>query len=113
MVSRRKASNTRKAIVEPLGLAWPRGAISLSHIALAFPPDDPLYGRHTPEKPNRVFLGQLEIQGERGLLKVPADWLLRMRHNPFYSYLEGRMLDWVNSANPAFASSGSGKYTRD
>ena len=33
---------------EPLNLSWPRGMISLSHVALPFPPDDPLYGQRPP-----------------------------------------------------------------
>ncbi|NGP53173.1 alpha/beta fold hydrolase [Thioalkalivibrio sp. XN8] len=82
---------------EPLGLAWPAGVISLSHVALPFPPDDPLYGQRPPESEDLLFLGQMAIQGERGLLLFPADWLLRLRHNPFYPYLEARALDWISA----------------
>ncbi len=28
----------------------------------------------------------------------PADWLLRLRHNPFYDFLEARVFEWVDSA---------------
>jgi alpha-beta hydrolase superfamily lysophospholipase len=84
---------------EPLAVAWPADAISLSHVDLPFPPDDPLYGRYAPEVPGQVFLGQLAIRGERGVLKLPAQWLLRLRHNPFYDYQEQRVLDWVDRAN--------------
>jgi tricorn protease-like protein len=78
-----------------LGLEWPRGVVSLSHVALPFPPDDPLYGQFSPVKQDHIFLGDMAVKGERGLLKVPEEWLLRMRYNPFYSYLEERILDWV------------------
>jgi alpha-beta hydrolase superfamily lysophospholipase len=81
-----------------LQLSWPRGVVSLSHIALPFPPDDPLYGRFAPLEDNQIFLGDLALKGERGLLKIPEEWLLRMRYNPFYSYLEERVLDWVDRA---------------
>jgi hypothetical protein len=37
----------------------------------------------------------MEILGERGLMKISSDWLLRLRHNPFYDYLERRVLEWV------------------
>ena len=80
---------------EPLALTWPRGVISLSHVALPFPPDDPLYGQRPPGNDDALFLGEMAIQGERGLLKIPADWLLRLRYNPFYDYLEQQVLDWV------------------
>ncbi len=79
---------------EPLDEPWPRGVFSLSHVALPFPPDDPLYGRERPDKPV-LFLGQQALQGERGLLRISGDYLLRLRHNPFYAYLEQRVLDWV------------------
>jgi hypothetical protein len=38
---------------------------------------------------------QQALQGERGVLRIPGDFLLRLRHNPFYDYLERRVLDWV------------------
>jgi alpha-beta hydrolase superfamily lysophospholipase len=86
VVARYKAPfSQEKSRAKPLGLAWPRGVVSLSHVALAFPPDDPLYGRGPPEEYDRVFLGDLAIRGERGLVRIPADWLLRQRYNPFYS----------------------------
>ncbi len=46
-----------------------------------------------------LFLGQMSIQGERDLLKLSSDWLLRLRHNPFYAFLETQALAWMNSAN--------------
>ena len=79
---------------EPLGLSWPPGVISLSHVALPFPPDDPLYGRRPPENEGVLFLGEMALRGERGLLELPTDWLLRMRYNPFYELIEERVLDW-------------------
>ena len=98
LVSRRKEPFSTAASTEPLNFAWTRGMISLSHIALPFPPDDPLYGLPLPEKSDTIFLGQMAIQGERGLLKFPADWLLRLRHNPFYDFLENRALKWLDNA---------------
>ena len=37
----------------------------------------------------------LQVQGELGVLRVPSDWLLRLRHNPFYEFLSERTVDWV------------------
>lgn len=88
------ASNTRE-----LESSWPAGVISLSHVALPIAPDDPVYGQRPPNKEEFVFLGQLGIQGERGLLTIPADWMFRLRYNPFYDYLEKRTLDWVDRSN--------------
>jgi len=80
---------------EPLGMSWPASVLSLSHVALPFPPDDPLYGQHPPDDAQIIFLGQLAIQGERGLFALSPDWLLRLRHNPFYAYLEVRAIAWA------------------
>ncbi len=96
VVSRYKAPFSAETSTEPLSLAWPRGVISLSHVALPFPPDDPLYGRRQSENEATLHLGQMDFQGERGLLKFSADWLLRLRHNPFYEFLETKVLEWVD-----------------
>ena len=80
----------------PLDAPWPDEVIALSHIALPFPPDDPLYGRYPPADPSQVFLGQLAIRGETGVLKLPGNWLLRQRHNPFFDYQQQRILEWFD-----------------
>ncbi len=106
VVARRKAPYTGEtSAIENLGLAWPRGVVSLSHVALPFPPDDPLYGQRPPKDGDLVFLGDLAIKGEQGLLKIPGEWLLRLRYNPFYSYLQTRVLQWLNDA-PAPSAEG-------
>jgi len=87
-----------KSEIEQLDLDWPRGVVSLSHVALPFPPDDPLYGQQPPEDDDHVFLGDLAIKGERGLLKIPGEWLLRQRYNPFYTYMQTRVLEWLDDA---------------
>ena len=83
---------------QALDLSWPRGVVSLSHVALPFPPDDPLYGQRPPESGERVFLGDLAIKGERGVLRIPEDFLLRLRYNPFHSYMETRIQRWLDEA---------------
>ena len=98
---------------ERLKLDWPRGVISLSHVALPIPPDDPLYGRRPPENDDFLFLGEMALQGERGLLRLPTDWLLRLRYNPFYYYLETRAVKWmddveVQTTGPSLWSYGGG-----
>lgn len=91
----------------PLDLNWPEGVISLSHVALPFEPDDPIYGQRPPENDDMLFLGQMAIQGERGLLNFPADWLLRLRHNPFYAFLQQRSLEWIDAANGRAKTTGT------
>ena len=84
--------------LDTLSMAWPPGVISLSHVALPIPPDDPLYGQRPPDNQDVLFLGQMAIQGERGMLLLSSDWLLRLRHNPFYAYLDARALEWIDRA---------------
>lgn len=76
---------------EPTGLAWPPGIFSLSHVALPFPPDDPLYGARRPPGDDGVFLGWPEVRGERGVLVLDPGTFLRLRHNPFFPYVEARL----------------------
>ena len=56
----------------------------------------------------RPLPGADAIQGERGLLLFPSDWLLRLRHKPFYGYLEARVLEWLDRADRRAASPDSG-----
>jgi len=84
--------------VEPLGTAWPPSVLSLSHVALPIPPDDPLYGERPPGNEDLLFLGQMAVLGERGMFLLSSDWLLRIRHNPFYAYLETAILEWTDKA---------------
>ncbi|MBE7445425.1 MAG: alpha/beta fold hydrolase [Planctomycetia bacterium] len=79
---------------EPLNLEWPRGIYSLSHVAVPFSPDDPLYGDREDLKKKGVFvLGMVEPRGEKGVLQVPIDQLMRLRYNPFFSYMERRIVE--------------------
>jgi hypothetical protein len=90
-------------IITPLDLAWPPGFYSLSHVALPFPPDDPIYG--SIPGANRgwgIQLGALEPRGERGLLTLPAGQFNRLRSNPFFAYIEGRLTE-IASPDPAAA----------
>jgi alpha-beta hydrolase superfamily lysophospholipase len=80
--------------VTPLQLAWPPGFYSLSHVAIPFPPDDPIYG-YLPPSEGRfgIQLGRLEPRGERGLLTLPAGQFDRLRSNPFFPYIERRLVE--------------------
>lgn len=82
----------------PLGLSWPRGVFSLSHVALPFSADDPIYGLGGDDgDPRALRLGAVELRGERGLLEVPMDLLMRLRYNPFFPYMEKRVAEWIEA----------------
>lgn len=81
--------------VRELGLEWPKGIYSLSHVALPFAPGDPVYGGETSEPSPGVALGGLAWRGEKGVLKISPTAMLRLRWNPFYSYLEQSTLEFL------------------
>jgi alpha-beta hydrolase superfamily lysophospholipase len=82
--------------VRPLGLAWPRDVYSLSHVAIPFPLTDPVYGREeSGAVPGMIRIGLLSPRGERSVLTVPSETLMRLTCNPFFSYLNARTLAWL------------------
>jgi alpha-beta hydrolase superfamily lysophospholipase len=94
--------------VRPLGLAWPREVFSLSHLALAVPVEDALYGlAPDPVEDFGVNLGTLALRGERGVLVSDLDSLLRLTSNPFYPYLRDRVVEAIRALDPAFGTQGA------
>ena len=91
-----KAPNSGSTKSTPIGLHWPHGVYSFSHVAIPFPIDDPLYGQHDSKTYTQgMNLGAFELHGERGVLSVSMDQLMRLRYNPFFSYIEQRIVDIV------------------
>ncbi|MHC4956486.1 MAG: alpha/beta hydrolase [Planctomycetota bacterium] len=84
----------------PLGIDWPIDLFSVSHIALPFPPTDPLYGNGSGNESPGVHIGQAAMRGERGVLAVSASDMLRIRWNPFHPYVERRMLEFTGLGEP-------------
>jgi len=76
-----------------INLSWPADVFSLGHIALPFPVEDPLYGANQQKSDPGLQLGNFAIRGEKGMLQVPASAMLRIHWNPFYPYLEQRVLN--------------------
>ncbi len=72
-------------------MKWPAGVFSLSHVALPFSPEDPVYGAAPPLQKKIIYLGRPELHGERGVLAVSPASLMRLRHNPFFDYLQARI----------------------
>jgi len=84
---------SRDLQVRTLGLRWPDDVLSLGHIAVPMPFDDPLYGLAPHEDVDRRLftLGGPAPRGESGALTVPLGSLARLRSNPFFSVIVGRL----------------------
>ena len=46
-----------------------------------------------------IRLGILAPRGERAVLTVPIDTLMRISYNPFFTYIEARTRGWVDQLN--------------
>ena len=96
-----RPGGAREADLEALDLQWPRGVFSLSHVAVPFPVDDPIYGLEPdPDNLFGVQLGTLEPRGERGLLAVSPGAFTRLRCNPFHDYVERRLREAAGGGAP-------------
>ena len=92
VVARTLKTSSNTEVLEPLDLEWPFNVYSLSHVALPFPPNDSIYGNGQGATDTSGFsIGTLEPRGEKGLLRIPAGQLLRLRHNPFFEYMRRRI----------------------
>jgi len=103
-VERSIAPGTLDEVTRPLALTYPSEIFSLSHVAVPFPMDDPLYGlRPDPNGAEQfgVSLGTIAARGERGALVVSADFLFRIASNPFYPYMIERIAEGIASPAPA------------
>jgi hypothetical protein len=86
--------------LQHLGLQWPQQVYSLAHVAIPFPPTDPVYGVVADARDSaHIAIGMLHPRGERGVLNVPPSLMLRLRHNPFFSYIEKRIGEKVSGGH--------------
>ena len=91
------AGSARRA----LALMWPPQVFSLTHVAIPFPADDPLYGIEGPTGTEGLLpIGRLSPRGERAVLTVGTDTLMRLSSNPFFPYVAERIRDWVGDQRP-------------
>lgn len=77
-------------------LRWPPDVVSLSHVALPFRPDDPVYGVLPGSGAHGLpSLGALALRGEEGALQFPLGSLARLRSNPFWPLVERQLQQLV------------------
>ncbi len=67
---------------------WPESVYAISHISVPLSPADAVYGKDS-------LIGGLNVKGERGVLGTSIN-LERLRYNPFFPYMEEKVLDFVS-----------------
>ena len=87
MVHRLATDGTRTS--RETGLAWPSDLVSLSHVALPFAQDDPVYG-FIPGSGHAGIpsIGSWLLRGESGAITLSLGSLTRLRSNPFWALIE-------------------------
>ncbi|MCP4512808.1 MAG: hypothetical protein GY903_18750 [Fuerstiella sp.] len=91
-----KSYSQGKVTEQETDLYWPNNVVSLSHIAVPIPPDDPIYGTQQNES-NRPSLGSLSVRAEPSALLISDSMFVRCRNNPFYHFMEDRVVDWLSN----------------
>jgi len=99
VVQHTKAPHSPEFDISPLGIAWPPDIYSLSHVAVPFSHDDPVYGAAKVSSGvyNGIPIGSIQPRGETQYLTVPLSQLIRLRYNPFFSYIEGRINEEIDN----------------
>ncbi|HQR69667.1 MAG TPA: alpha/beta fold hydrolase [Burkholderiaceae bacterium] len=79
-------------------LTWPRDLVSLGHVALPFPPDDPVYGfRPGSGRDGIPSIGSWLLRGESGATTISLGALTRLRSNPFWSLITQQIGEQVDA----------------
>jgi alpha-beta hydrolase superfamily lysophospholipase len=90
-------------IEQKTDLEWPGGVVSLSHIAVPIPPEDRIYGTCESTANTGLSLGTISMRAEPSALLLSDSLFVRSRHNPFYQFMEDRVVKWlsenINSAS--------------
>ena len=70
-------------------LEWPQTLVSLSHVAIPFPPDDPAYGLNPGSgRAGIPSIGSWLFRGESGAVTISLASLTRPRSNPFWPLID-------------------------
>lgn len=94
-----RAAGEEKSKTKDLGLEWPKDVYSLAHIALPFPPDDPLYGAGDTDmnKTHKLHIGSFAVRGENKTLTIPVSTLTRQHWNPFFTVLSEKARRFIGT----------------
>ena len=69
-------------------MSWPEEFFAISHVSIPISPDNVDYGASS-------ILGKMSVHGERNVLLIPSDDLMRIRYNPFFDLMEMEIRDFL------------------
>ena len=95
LVQRRRYPAGDQMIETSLPYSWPDDIYSLSHVALPFSPEDPVYGGSNAQTSPGIYLGKGTLRGESNVLQISPAAIMRLRYNPFYAFLEEYTLNYL------------------
>jgi alpha-beta hydrolase superfamily lysophospholipase len=85
----RRVAPDGSAELRPTALDWPANLVSLGHVALPFPADDPVYGFLPGSGRNGIpSIGSWLLRGENGAITLSLGSLTRLRSNPFWALVD-------------------------
>lgn len=88
----RYAPGSAVPVTIPVDGSWPANVVSLGHVALPFPPDDPVYGINPGSGRDGVpSIGSFLLRGESGALTISLGSLTRLRSNPFWNLMDEQL----------------------
>ena len=67
---------------------WPIECFAISHVAVPIASDNAAYGANS-------IIGRLSVRGERNVLLIPADDIMRIRYNPFFNLMKMEIHDFI------------------
>jgi hypothetical protein len=76
-----------KELYPLLHLNWPKEYFAISHVAVPISSYDEIYGRNS-------IIGRLSAHGERDVLLISSDELIRIRYNPFFDAVKTEILNF-------------------
>ncbi len=88
-VYERAADNKLKDVYPDAHTAWPVEFFAISHIAVPIAPENKAYGRFST-------LGRLSVHGERSVLVISSEDLMRIRYNPFFDLMKMEIYDFMD-----------------
>jgi len=95
ILARTRPAGETDTINTDLPYSWPRGVYSLSHVAIPFAITDRWYGAIDENGELRTdSFNNFAPRGEQAVLAVPIGRLMRLRHNPFFAYVEQRTVEF-------------------